>query len=46
MQYAKAQRVYITLLERYNPDMSMDEEERVNLTMKRVGFEAPVEWKA
>ena len=45
VQYSKAQRVYATLLERYNPGMSMDEEERVKLTMKRVGMDAPEEWK-
>ena len=37
--------MYATLLERYNPGMSMDEEERVKLTMKRVGMDAPEEWK-
>lgn len=47
VQYAKAQRMYATLLERYNPGMSMDEEERVKLTMRRVGMDAPktLEWK-
>ena len=45
IQYAKAQRVYTTLLERYNPGMGMDEEERVRLTMRRVGMEVPEEWK-
>ncbi|CAF9929735.1 MAG: hypothetical protein GOMPHAMPRED_005469 [Gomphillus americanus] len=45
VQYSKAQRVYATLLEQYNPGMSMDEEERVKLTMKRVGMHAPDEWK-
>lgn len=28
LQYVKAQRMYATLLERYNPGMGMDEEER------------------
>ena len=41
IQYAKAQRMYATLLERYNPGMSMDEEERVRLTARRVGMELP-----
>ena len=41
VQYAKAQRMYATLLERYNPGMSMDEEERVRLTARRVGMELP-----
>ena len=45
MQYLKAQRTYGFLLERYNPGMSMDEEERVRLTARRVGMEMPVEWK-
>lgn len=44
LQYAKAQRMYVTLLERYNPGMSMDEEERVRLTARRVGMELPKEW--
>ena len=37
--------MYATLLERYNPGMSMDEEDRVKLTMKRVGMDGPDEWK-
>ena len=47
VHYAKAQRMFATLLERYNPGMSMDEEERVRMTMKRVGMDAPkaFEWK-
>jgi ATP synthase assembly factor FMC1, mitochondrial len=45
IQYAKSQRMYATLLERYNPGMSMDEEERVRLTMRRVGMDAPSQWK-
>lgn len=44
LQYAKAQRMYATLLERYNPGMSMDEEERVRLTARRVGMELPDAW--
>lgn len=40
-QYARAQRTYCELLERYNPGMSMDEEEKIRLTAKRVGFELP-----
>ncbi|MCJ1459756.1 hypothetical protein MMC28_010135 [Mycoblastus sanguinarius] len=43
IQYAKAQRMYATLLERYNPGMSMDEEERVRLTARRVGMNLPEE---
>ena len=45
LQYVRAQRTYATLLERYNPGMGMDEEERARLTMRRVGLDAPVEWK-
>ena len=39
--------MYATLLERYNPGMSMDEEEKVRMTMRRVGMDAPktFEWK-
>ena len=45
VQYLQAQRMYTTLLERYNPGMSMNEEERVRMTMRRVGMDAPTEWK-
>ena len=45
VQYLKAQRTYGELLERYNPGMNMDEEERVRLTARRVGMEMPAEWK-
>jgi ATP synthase assembly factor FMC1, mitochondrial len=43
IQYLKAQRMYITLLERYNPGANMNEEERVRLTARRVGMDLPVE---
>ncbi|KPI40619.1 uncharacterized protein AB675_10867 [Cyphellophora attinorum] len=43
--YLKAQRVYGELLERYNPGMNMDEEERVRLSARRVGMEMPVDFK-
>jgi ATP synthase assembly factor FMC1, mitochondrial len=43
-QYLKAQRVYGELLDRYNPGMNMDEEERVRLSARRVGMEMP-KWK-
>ncbi|EED16774.1 Ras guanyl-nucleotide exchange factor RasGEF, putative [Talaromyces stipitatus ATCC 10500] len=43
VQYAKAQRMYATLLARYNPGMDMDQEERVRLTARRVGMDLPVE---
>ena len=45
IQYVKAQRMYATLLERYNPGMSMDEEEKVRLTARRVGMDLPEEWR-
>jgi ATP synthase assembly factor FMC1 len=45
IQYLRAQRVYMTLLERYNPGMTMEDEERTRLTARRVGMEMPVEFK-
>ncbi|KIW73771.1 hypothetical protein PV04_01864 [Phialophora macrospora] len=42
--YLRAQRMYGTLLQRYNPGMGMDEEERVRLTARRVGMNLPVEY--
>lgn len=44
LQYIKAQRTYATLLERYNPGMNVEVEERVKLTARRVGMELPVEY--
>ena len=41
--YLRAQRMYTTLLERYNPGMNMNEEQRVRLTARRVGMDLPVE---
>lgn len=46
LQYVKAQRMYATLVERYNPGMTMSEEERVRLTARRVGMDLPPEWEA
>ena len=43
VHYLKAQRMYTTLIERYNPGMNMGEEERVRLTARRVGMELPTE---
>lgn len=40
-KYAKAQRSYAALLERYNPGMNLDEEERIRLTARRVGLDLP-----
>ncbi|KAI0996325.1 hypothetical protein K3495_g11854 [Podosphaera aphanis] len=45
LQYFRAQRVYVTLLEKYNPGMNMDEEERVRLTARRVGMELPLQFQ-
>ncbi|KIW24909.1 uncharacterized protein PV07_10591 [Cladophialophora immunda] len=45
VMYLRAQRMYGTLLHRYNPGMGMDEEERVRLTARRVGMEMPVEYE-
>lgn len=45
IQYLRAQRVYMTLLERYNPGMTMEDEERTRLTARRVGMEMPVEFR-
>lgn len=41
--YARAQRMYAALLERYNPGINLNEEERVRLTARRVGLDLPVE---
>jgi ATP synthase assembly factor FMC1, mitochondrial len=43
--YLRAQRMYGTLLARYNPGMGMEEEERVRLTARRVGMDLPVEYE-
>lgn len=40
-QYARAQRTYVALLDRYNPGMNFDEEERIRLTARRVGLDLP-----
>ena len=40
--YAKAQKTYSLLLERYNPGMTLDEQEKIRLTARRVGMELPV----
>ncbi|KAI0400019.1 hypothetical protein F4802DRAFT_513596 [Xylaria palmicola] len=44
LHYVKAQRQYVTLLERYNPGMNMDEEERIRLSARRVGMDLPKEY--
>lgn len=43
--YLKAQRMYTTLLERYNPGMNMNEEDRVRMTARRVGMDVPIEFQ-
>jgi ATP synthase assembly factor FMC1 len=43
--YARAQRTYATLLERYNPGISVvDQQERIRLTARRVGMDLPGGW--
>lgn len=37
--------MYATLVERYNPGMNMEEEERVRLSARRVGMEMPEEYE-
>lgn len=44
VQYVKAQRMYTTLIERYNPGMNMTTEDRVKLTARRVGMDIPESW--
>ncbi|KAF2651319.1 hypothetical protein K491DRAFT_707116 [Lophiostoma macrostomum CBS 122681] len=44
VKYVQAQRMYATLIERYNPGMGMSEEERVRLSARRVGMNLPVEF--
>ncbi|KAL6866648.1 hypothetical protein J3F83DRAFT_117015 [Trichoderma novae-zelandiae] len=39
--YLRAQRMYVTLVERYNPGMDMDQSERIRLTARRVGMDLP-----
>lgn len=41
--YVQAQRQYLSLIERYNPGMNMDEEERVRLSARRVGMNLPID---
>lgn len=42
--YLRSQRLYSTLLERYNPGMGMSTDERVRLTARKVGMDLPVEY--
>ena len=42
-KYARAQRMYAVLVERYNPGINMDEEDKIRLTARRVGLDLPVD---
>ncbi|KXJ90502.1 hypothetical protein Micbo1qcDRAFT_164086 [Microdochium bolleyi] len=44
VQYLRAQRQYTVLLDRYNPGMNMDQEERIRLSARRVGMNMPKEF--
>ena len=46
IHYVQAQRMYVTLIERYNPGMGMSEEERVRLSARRIGMELPAQFEA
>ncbi len=37
--------MYVSLLERYNPGMNMNEEERVRLSARKVGMDLPQEYR-
>lgn len=39
--YLRAQRMYVALVERYNPGMEMPQDERIRLTARRVGLNLP-----
>ncbi|KAL2116013.1 hypothetical protein VTJ04DRAFT_10268 [Mycothermus thermophilus] len=41
LAYLRAQRTYVTLLERYNPGMALEQDEKVRLTARRVGMNLP-----
>ncbi|KAH0612290.1 uncharacterized protein H6S33_010342 [Morchella sextelata] len=43
VRYLRAQRMYATLLERYNPSLRRETEDRVRLSARRVGLEMPRE---
>ncbi|KLT40402.1 hypothetical protein CC85DRAFT_287504 [Cutaneotrichosporon oleaginosum] len=44
--FLRANRIYGELLKRYNPTHSMSQEERVKATARRVGLDAPSEYKS
>lgn len=39
--YLRSQRMYVALVERYNPGMEMPQDERIRLTARRVGMDLP-----
>lgn len=41
LQYLKAQRTYKLLLDRYNPGATMEDDERIRLSARRVGLALP-----
>lgn len=43
--YLRAQRMYVALIERYNPGMEMSQDERIRLTARRVGMDLPTTLK-
>ncbi|CAH0052704.1 unnamed protein product [Clonostachys solani] len=43
--YLRSQRCYVDLIERYNPGMNMEDDERIRLTARRVGMDLPVEYQ-
>lgn len=45
IKYLAGQRMYTTLVERYNPGMNMTQEDRVRLTARRVGMDLPLDMR-
>ncbi|KAF4124334.1 Complex 1 protein (LYR family) [Geosmithia morbida] len=43
--YLRSQRSYVNLIERYNPGINMEDEDRIRLTARRVGMDMPEEYK-
>ncbi|EGS19871.1 uncharacterized protein CTHT_0043610 [Thermochaetoides thermophila DSM 1495] len=41
LAFLKAQQTYVELLERYNPGMYMEQDEKVRLSARKVGLELP-----
>ena len=44
--FLRSQRTYKTLLERYNPSVGIEQDEKVRRTARRVGLELPENLKA